>query len=1292
MAEYSDIVYPPMRGEKKFQEFCLTLARKYWKDPFATLHTRSGQADFGVDITGNDTVNALNPVGIQCKGSETNTPRKLTVKILTDTVNAAKKFDPPLKHLIVAYNGPRDGELVREAIKITKSHEQAGLFRVSIWSWDDLLAEAFKLPDVMQWLFTHYEFPIVSDLDPSRPGAATLHVFKFTGVVRDGLPEFYQEAGLTKPSDDPVNDEKINFFRDQISAGHGPTVVEPLRNFIESLGGTPNSKTLFRAYANLGAALVQGGQFDDAVRAFGLARDAVPNTADSHAYAARIAVFENQPDIAFAEAEAALSLDAKHKLAAAIYLDTAPTTVSGRELEDRITELVGEFDVGWALSRAYTDRGEHDEALRVARSIESTPANWARGVAIGDAILHRFEGNVEIKIGAPISKEAAVLIEEAQEELRGVWRKVKTRSDRENWSYVGLNYAVTLMMQGLERDADDLALEVLTYAPTLRPAKQRGALAYLHRGEIDRAVTLANELATSGDAEDLLFAASLETIRNSWSTTKLLAREAFDRATDQTAKARAAELLITAELHIAGPQSAFDTANKLRGEIEPNIAFEGQATEIARRLGDENAVAEGKQRLEEFEAGSLSPMEKFELSEAYADDGQWGKAADLLEGLHPLDRPTELLKRRLFHLYRADRRPEARALFEQLEPHVSTAREILRLGAAIFDRSGLPAKALTILEGALEAGEDLGTRLDWCRFCMRTDNEAKMVEWLQKVDADTTGEPTELLGFSQLLNRYGRRADALRIAYRTLRANWGKEEQLHTMYMSLFLGGVETDVIPDPETVVEDSVVSLTNQHNREARFRLESGVEPQADVLPPQSPLAQALIGARVGETRTAPAGIGQPDNWTVNAIVHKYIDLFQAVMANHTALFPDTTGFGSIHIEPDKDGGLEPIFEQVRARAKRAGDLAKLYRDYPLPIDSIGRMMGLDAIDASLGMRGQQGIRIDTCIGTTPEREGALEQLARTDTLLVDPLTIAIWKEINLLPILAKLDSPKIEIVQATLDNFGDRIEQATASLGRGGGSLEAHGDRIIMIENDDSRMQETKQIWTDVQKWCRDHATIVATETSAELADSDMPQILSRVSVDTLATAAKANRVLLSDDRRIRILGNSIGVTNSAWTQVLLMHLLNANAISHEQYIKLCATLERQKIGFVSIRTRDLIAATSDLETFSQLASALTQPNVEAPSLRAVFCDFAVSIWLNPDMAAKREKLIGIIADRLLVRPDGLILYRDFTSQTFHALRGQRGARSAASLSWSDYVERFVRGHFIWDALAKLSKSNE
>lgn len=1279
----SDIQHNRLRGEKLFQTFCLKLVKAHWKDEYAQEFGRRGQRQDGVDILGCDHRGGHQCAAVQCKGSETNDPRELTETEIAEEVERAKKFEPKLNLLIIAYSGFKDAALQKKAKALSEANEAAGLFRVVLWAWEDIVQEAAAFPEVIEFLLVQNKVGVAPQLSPRRPKAdksALLEHLQNAISAAQAVTEDAPEIAV----DDPVAQAKIDVLRDQIRGGNGRNVVQPLKEFLEDLPAGAAPRIRLRAYANLGAALTQSGLYNEATIAFDNAAEAEPGSADGHAYAAKAALFRGKRATAYEQAEIALSLDPKQKLAASILVDTAAEDVETSDLVAKIGLLNVDGDVGYSLSRRYADKGAFASAIDAARTIESSKENWVRNVAVGEAILRRFERDLDARIGAPLSADSETLLQEAKTCLEKAWDQVRSRTDKKNWAFVGAHLSAVLRLLGDDERADDLAIEALGLSPDSRPLMERAALAFLHKGDGPRAAELSIVVAETGGAEEALFAASIAASNRKWQHVWPWAQKAFDEAVDAEVRARAAELLILAKSKQESPIAALTLADQLRKSVGAHVTFEARVTELAKRSEVPAHLNAARNRLANFDRASLNAIQKFELASALADDEQWAEAADLLTNLHSLERPSEILTRRLFALYRANRRTEARDLYKSLGKGALQSKEIRRLGAAIFERCGMLQESLKELNAAIALdSDDLRSRLDWARLSLRSNNDKAIAQWLKTADLSFNAPPEDKMELAQLLDRMGKRKDALRIGYETLRKNWGVSERLHMMYMSLFLlAGKRNETFLRPKEVSIDSVVFLQNQNGVKTSFRIESIDEVGEDVLPPDHAFARELLGAVVGEVRTAQAGIGQQPVWKIIEIKHKYLDLFHRVIEVHPTLFPGSTSLGSFNIDPSKADSFEPVFEQVRERARFAEEVVKLYSENLLPVDTVAKMLGIDSIDASLGIRFKSAIKLDVCVGTAEERDQTVNNLSKHDRIIVDPQTIATWNEIGLLEVLGTLQGFEVMVVQSTIDALTHRADEADRAIKQGGGSLEMVGDKIALIEHSKVDLKANSERWKGVEKWVRENATVVPTDTIAGVSEDKIQQVLSRATFHSIGTAAKGDFAYVCDDRRVRVLAASSGVKYSGWTQAFLMSLLNRDLINHNQYAKFVASLCRQRMGFVSVGQEDVLAVARTPDDFDIIIRALTGPNVDPRSIVDITLGIIVSLWSSAEWTNDRDKIVNRVLHELVVqRPDDSIqLLRIIFVKASREIRAFPFPKNFLHKLWSDFVDGFVQGHFL------------
>jgi tetratricopeptide (TPR) repeat protein len=1300
MRPISEIQFPAPKGEIPFQKVCLEYIRHYWGDENARVYGRKGQRQRGIDIVGRDYKNGYVNAGLQCKGSDTDEPRLLTEAEIEEEVEKGKKHKNKLDILIIAYAGKRDVNLQDKAKKLSNENEAKGLFKVVLWAWADIIDESDKYPEFQHSLLVSAGVAIAqlpAHLAPKRPSsgasAGTPAIASLQAAMA-AMADLQQTLQTEKTEDvgDPAAQAKLDFCRDQILSGEGKSVVAPLQDFIANLPLNAPPRLKFRGYANLGAALTQAGDFTGAAHAFDEAVKVEPDTADGLAYAARAALTREKRELAHEKATLALERDLAHRLAATIFIDTAPAEVKAADLELKLAAAISHPDIGAALSRKYADEGAHDEALRLARQIDDEEDNWTRPLTIGEAILSRFQNDFDAQVGSPQSEETSKLLDEAKECLEGGWKQVKQRSDGKNWVHVAANLAAIYRLKGRMDLADNLALEAHKLYPDAKVIKEQVTLAYLHKGEIAEATKIADEIAESGGPEQKLLAANIAASKEDWPKAQKWAQKIYDNPRDDIQKGRAAELLILAAYKTTDSSQALKKADELRGTFDPNIGFEARVAEIARRAGDQTQLEAVQLRISAFEPAKLNAIERFELSEAYADKEDWGKSADLLADLHTNDRASEVLKRRLFALYRADnRRGEARKLFEQLEGEALKSKEILRLGAAIYERSGLLPQAVKLLEQALQLDEkDLRSRLDWVRLSLRASRDDEVKKWAKKAATDYVAAPVDLMELAQVLDRYGsRRTDALALGYDTLRKNYGRSEAVHMHFNALFLmRGTKMEKFLVRKTVEEDTAVYLKDDRGAQARYVI-ARETPAPDVLSPEHEFAKKLMGAKVGDKISLPVHVGQPQEWEIVELRHKYVDLFNRSLNEHATLFPKSRSIGNFHVDPGKEDGFEPMFEQVRDRARRAEEISKIYEEQLIPVDTVAKSLGVDPIDASLGLRFRVNKRFDNCLGTHEERAKALAQIRGASKIMLEPITLAIWRDIGLLNILEKIDSIQIVVVQSTIDALKNRAEEAYLAITQEGGSIEARGDRIVLTETPKAEREAFAKRLSEFEAWVRTHSTVVPTESiKDEVPEEDISKILSHASIDTIATAAAEKITLVCEDRRLRMLAQSMGLESSGWTQVFLTTLLEAGKIARDQYVELIANLQRNKVGFVSIGQDDLIcAAEIRADDYDAIVDALVGPNVDVRSIWEIGGLFIFRLWTQSNYLMMRERLTSkILSGLLMKRPDGIKLVQILSIDVSRNLRNLGWPLNTVAVSWKDYVGGFVVGHFIGEAISR------
>lgn len=139
--------YPATQDPNEFEDMVLAAARIRFGNASLARYGRTGQAQQGVDIYGEDDVGRR--VGLQAK----NTVGGLTEAVVKAEVAKAESFEPKLEIYVVATAAKRDALLQKVVRELSDERRRQGTFTVTVWFWEDVTSELSKRPSEVQRFF-----------------------------------------------------------------------------------------------------------------------------------------------------------------------------------------------------------------------------------------------------------------------------------------------------------------------------------------------------------------------------------------------------------------------------------------------------------------------------------------------------------------------------------------------------------------------------------------------------------------------------------------------------------------------------------------------------------------------------------------------------------------------------------------------------------------------------------------------------------------------------------------------------------------------------------------------------------------------------------------------------------------------------------------------------------------------------------------------------------------------------------------------------------------------------------
>lgn len=152
------MVLPPPRLWQEFEELTKDAARFFFNDPAAKNYGNQGAPQNGVDVYCNENQTGR-LIGIQCKRlgkTDTNgkaLPGGLKPTHLETELKKARKFDPNLKHFIIATTDSRQTSIQDAERWLNEQQIRAGAFTFQVWFWEDFLGFLHKYSDLLQWYY-----------------------------------------------------------------------------------------------------------------------------------------------------------------------------------------------------------------------------------------------------------------------------------------------------------------------------------------------------------------------------------------------------------------------------------------------------------------------------------------------------------------------------------------------------------------------------------------------------------------------------------------------------------------------------------------------------------------------------------------------------------------------------------------------------------------------------------------------------------------------------------------------------------------------------------------------------------------------------------------------------------------------------------------------------------------------------------------------------------------------------------------------------------------------------------
>jgi len=1136
----SDVLSRELPAPKRWQELeslAFDVFSRIWKTTDAELHGRTGQPQAGVDVYGTNRVEGLF-TGVQCKGKDADYGGSLTEAELRDEVAKARTFQPPLEAYVLLTTAPNDAAIQKVAREISVEHRRLGLFDVRVMGWDTFRHHIAGQPDLLVKHFRDFApVDVLGQLETSgRESAqsfAGLHsMLRTTNRIMADIRD--DRNG----SDDLA--ARVTEVSKLIGDGSPRAALKALDRIEVEEGDGASPLARYRLLASKGNAHFALGEEDTALDLFRSAYEAHPEFPNARTTLAVAHLLQGDKAKAFELAVSSLKDDPTSTRTAGVVIDSAPAGTALADVEQLIArDLLADPEIKLHLAMRAHELGDHESQRRLAEeALTAAPDDWRMLAAVAEALMQPLSGTDGVRLTHAIPEEQEADVARAADLLRRSWSLLVKRDSSHQGRHVAANLITVLGLLGHDAEADTVLDQALAHAPTYDPLAYRSAQRAASGGDWNAASLILDSIPEDEETLDTLLLKTQARLEVADHAAAAASLERLRRKSATLGPMPEREQLVdalAAKVEILGGADRDETIDRAVGAdpgaiVLRSVLFDDLPSDSPLR---ERLVGE----VAELAKGDLSLQGRLHAAETLFAARAYSLAADLYATLHGKT-DSHALRRRLHALHLADRRADARKLYETLSTDLRASPGYLSIGVNIYERAGLLKPALALLDKAIAREDALHTRLAWMQTLVRLGRKDRITDWLRDVPTDIEGTAGELMSLARVIDQYlGRDPKALAIGYRALRAGYG-EPEIHLGYaLGLVINGRPDDeAMASPETVGHGSGVVLVNEITGDVIYRvIEEGADPviERGELRPTDPFATRLIGLRTGDRVDVPKVGTGGETYRVEEIQSGYLFAFRRTLRDFNSLFPQNAAFGSFEIDESKgDSKFEEVFALARRRAEAGREIETIYRDNIAPLPMMAKFTGSSVFDLWDAFSRQPALGLKSALGVVGEFESG-RRAAGLGVAVVDPVSVYAWVRMGLGGIIRK-SLGRLGVVQSTIDLLRQLVEEREAQRGRKMGTFGWDGERYQMIElsEDDIEVQIGHAAGALA---LAEAITVVPAETDQVLPDHllDFLKDLHPAYHDTLIAALRPERSVLTDDLGFRaVVQEAEGAVT--WTQ--------------------------------------------------------------------------------------------------------------------------------------------------------------
>lgn len=639
--------------------------------------------------------------------------------------------------------------------------------------------------------------------------------------------------------------------------------------------------------------------------------------------------------------------------------------------------------------------------------------------------------------------------------------------------------------------------------------------------------------------------------------------------------------------------------------------------------------------------------------------GYFRECTDLLRDKVSLSKESPALKILCDACWHGNLGSLAKEISDGLSPEVKNSALGWQFAVNVACLSGEAAKVVPLTRRFFEQNPHLISALVWYVQSLLSANDRNRVQRLvEKLnDRELVGTIQDRRGYVNLLVFCGEVDRARSYAYRLFCEKQNDHQSWLALSSSVLVlnGPPKTSNKLDVTLIQENSTFEVLKPDGGKETFTIETDEELfplMSGNIAPDHPVAQAAAHMTIGEGFEWPfKGGGRAQ---ILSVKHKVLAAFHMVTAQFEERFPQVEGLKSVSVSPEGEGGLDELKAILKQRAEYTQSKAKDYHEGSYPIYMLGHHLGIDPIDAFLGLKAECGFspKVSSCLRVDQDKASAALKVAGRLGVIADACACYLMRRLDVTAAVEQ-EFGAIGVTQKTIDIFAQRLQKAENSScfdpgtgSRKAGSMAVRDGEIILSERtEDEVNKEIALMRTDLE-WLKTECKLIP---AVATVDPDDAIISLRCEegggfLDDIFASDGSGRILISDDFQLRRWAEELFNNKSTWIQALLFHLEEVNKLPIQVVVKSTVYLCEVGEHALSITIRGVWAAAKMLASgelsdgeFELFCSPLGQSDANMETHICVAIDAIIGLWCTDSLKTVREKATSVIL-RNLIRYQG------------------------------------------------------